>query len=241
LLDLDIHFGTTALTLDLEPGRGLTDAIENPSRIDGLFIERAMVRANEKLCVLSAEAPMNQPFLTDGSAYYQLQEEMRNAFESTVLDLPRPMLVQHPHLVQDLHVAVVVVEFTLAATRDAIRILSWFKANAPQAKVLVVANRVPAANHEISRKDFEASIERKVDLVIPSEQKVASQAAKLGQPFAKVATGAKLSQPFNQLVTLVTETVEQAEGTGDGAASGSASLLKKLNLKGLLTKAPTKA
>ena len=38
LLDLDVHFGTDALALDLEPGRGLTDAIENPSRIDGLFI-----------------------------------------------------------------------------------------------------------------------------------------------------------------------------------------------------------
>ena len=89
LLDLDVHFGTGALALDLEPGRGLTDAIENPSRIDGLFIERAMVRANEKLCVLSAEAPINQPLLTDGSAFFQLQEEIRNAFESTVLDLPR--------------------------------------------------------------------------------------------------------------------------------------------------------
>jgi pilus assembly protein CpaE len=241
LLDLDVHFGTTALTLDLEPGRGLTDAIENPSRIDGLFIERAMVRANEKLCVLSAEAPMNQPFLTDGSAYYQLQEEMRNAFESTVLDLPRTMLVQHPHLVQDIHVAVVVVEFTLAATRDAIRILSWLKANAPQSKVIVVANRVPAGNHEISRKDFEASIERKVDLVVPSDQKVAAQAAKLGQPFAKVATNAKIGQPFSQLVGLVTATVEQAEGAGDGSEAATASLLKKLNIKGLLSKAPTKA
>ena len=81
LLDLDVHFGTGALALDLEPGRGLTDAIENPSRIDGLFIERAMVRANDKLCVLSAEAPINQPLLTDGSAFFQLQEEIRHAFE----------------------------------------------------------------------------------------------------------------------------------------------------------------
>jgi pilus assembly protein CpaE len=241
LLDLDVHFGTTALTLDLEPGRGLTDAIENPSRIDGLFIERAMVRANEKLCVLSAEAPMNQPFLTDGSAYYQLQEEMRNAFESTVLDLPRSMLIQHPHLVQDIHVTVVVVEFTLAATRDAIRILSWLKSNAPQSKVIVVANRVPPGNQEISRKDFEASIERKVDLVIPLDTRMAAQAAKLGQPFAKVATAAKLSQPFAQLVNLVTATVEQAEEAGDGAEAGTASLFKKLNLKGLLSKAPAKA
>ena len=104
LLDLDVHFGTGALSLDLEPGRGLTDAIENPSRIDGLFIERAMVRANDKLCVLSAEAPINQPLLTDGSAFYQLQEEIRHAFEGTVIDLPRHMLVQHPHLVNDVQV-----------------------------------------------------------------------------------------------------------------------------------------
>ncbi|KAL8808427.1 MAG: hypothetical protein Q9200_004283, partial [Gallowayella weberi] len=79
LLDLDVHFGTGALALDLEPGRGLTDAIENPSRIDGLFIERAMVKASEKLAVLSAEAPINSPLLTDGAAFYQLQEEMRGA------------------------------------------------------------------------------------------------------------------------------------------------------------------
>jgi pilus assembly protein CpaE len=98
LLDLDVHFGTGALALDLEPGRGLTDAIENPSRIDGLFIERALVRVNDKLAVLSAEAPINQPLLTDGSAFFQLQEEIRGAFECTVVDLPRHMLVQHPML-----------------------------------------------------------------------------------------------------------------------------------------------
>src|SRR3546814_5547740 len=70
--------------MDLEPGRGLTDAIENPSRIDGLFIERAMVKASEKLAILSAEAPISQPMMTDGAAFYQLQEEFRSAFECSV-------------------------------------------------------------------------------------------------------------------------------------------------------------
>jgi pilus assembly protein CpaE len=241
LLDLDIHFGTGALSLDLEPGRGLTDAIENPSRIDGLFIERAMVRANEKLCVLSAEAPLNQPLLNDGTAFFQLQEELRNAFESTVLDLPRSMLVQHAHLVQDVHVVVVAVEFTLAATRDAIRILSWLKANAPQAKVLVVANRVPSGAQEISRKDFEQSIERSVDIVIPFEPKAAAQSAKLGQPFAKVATSAKIQGPLTQLVNLAVSTVEGLEGGSDKAAETPRSLLDKLNLKGLVAKKPKPA
>ena len=174
-LDLDIHFGTGALSLDLEPGRGLTDAIENPSRIDGLFIERAMVRANERLSVLSAEAPINQPLMTDGTAYFQLQEEMKNAFESTVVDLPRHMLIQYPHMVHDAHVAVVVSELTLAATRDTIRILAWLKSNAPQTKVIVVSNRVPSGGAlEISKKDFEQSIERNIDILFPDEAKAAA-------------------------------------------------------------------
>src|SRR6186713_121568 len=203
LLDLDVHFGTGALALDLEPGRGLTDAIENPSRIDGLFIERAMVRANERLSVLSAEAPINQPLVTDGAAFFQLQEEMRNAFESTVLDLPRHMLIQHPHLVHDAHVAVVVAELTLAATRDTIRILAWLKSNAPQTKVVVVVNRMPSGGAlEISRKDFEQSIERPVDIVFPVDGKLAAQAAKLGKPMAEVASG-KMSAPFTQLSNMV--------------------------------------
>ncbi|MEQ9607229.1 MAG: P-loop NTPase, partial [Kiloniellaceae bacterium] len=38
LIDLDLEFGTIALSLDLEPTRGLREALENPARVDGLFI-----------------------------------------------------------------------------------------------------------------------------------------------------------------------------------------------------------
>jgi pilus assembly protein CpaE len=240
LLDLDVHFGTGALALDLEPGRGLTDAIENPSRIDGLFIERAMVRANERLSVLSAEAPIHQPLMTDGSAFFHLQEEMRTAFESTVMDLPRHMLIQHPHLVHDAHVAVVVAELTLAATRDAIRILAWLKSNAPQTKVIVVANGVPNGGAlEISRKDFEQSIERNVDIVFPFDGKLAAQSAKLGKPLAEIASG-KMSAPFNSLVNMVlSHASEEGAGAEAQKSAGSKSLVS--NLKSMLAKPKAKA
>ncbi len=240
LLDLDVHFGTGALALDLEPGRGLTDAIENPSRIDGLFIERAMVRASDMLAVLSAEAPINSPIVTDGAAFYQLQEEIRGAFECTLVDLPRAMLVNHPHLITDIQVAVVTTDFTLAAARDTIRILSWFKSNAPHTKVVVVANRVqPAAQLEISRKDFEGSIERKIDFVLPFEAKLAAQAAKLGKPLAEVAKGNKALSPMNDLADQLLKSAEAdapadkgkggSKGKGGGAVTpGGGSLLGRL-------------
>ena len=242
LLDLDVHFGTGALSLDLEPGRGLTDAIENPSRIDGLFIERAMVKANEKLAVLSAEAPINQPMLTDGSAFYQLQEEMRGAFECTVIDLPRNMLVQHPHLMNDVHATVLVTELTLASARDTIRLLSWLKSNAPQSSVMVVANRVPTSGTgEISRKDFETSIERKIDYVVPADMKVATQAAKLGKTIAEVGKGSKVGGIVTDITNRLVATGEEtaAATTGNEEAKGKNSLLGRLG--GLKAMLPGKA
>ncbi len=240
MLDLDIHFGTGALALDLEPGRGLTDAIENPSRIDGLFIERAMVRANDKLAVLSAEAPIHQAMLSDGSAFFQLQEEMKSAFECTVVDLPRNMLVQHPHLMSDVQATVLVTEMTLAAARDVIRLLAWLKSNAPQSAVFVVANRVPTAGiPEISRKDFEASIERKVDFAIPLDQKLAAQAAKLGKPLAEAGKGAKTSQAFLALASRLVSAAEESADDTAAATSGNKSLLGRLG--GLKAMMPSKA
>jgi pilus assembly protein CpaE len=232
LLDLDVHFGTGALTLDLEPGRGLTDAIENPSRIDGLFIERAMVKASDKLSVLSAEAPINSPVMTDGAAFFQLQEEIRSAFECTVVDLPRSMLVNYPHLISDVQVAVLVTELTLAAARDAIRIISWFKSNAPHTQLIVVANRVPTGVLEISRKDFEGSIERKIDYVIPLDSKTAVQAAKLGKPLAEAGKNVKALAPLADIATRVIaitdsgEEVSRDKGKSKGGKGGS--LLGKL-------------
>ena len=235
LLDLDVHFGTGALALDLEPGRGLTDAVENPSRIDGLFIERAMVRASEKLAVLSAEAPINAPPATDGTVFRQLQEEMRAAFETTVVDLPRAMLVQYPTLMADVPIAVIVTELTLAAARDTIRLLSWMKTHGPQALVHVVANRIAATGQpEINRKDLETSIEHRIDHAVPLDPKLACLAAKLGKPMAEAGRGSKTVAPLHDLMNAVAGAAT-AEGGTKPVRSGS--LVGRLgDLKGLLAK-----
>ncbi|WP_404480630.1 pilus assembly protein CpaE [Novosphingobium sp. BL-52-GroH] len=231
LLDLDIHFGTGALCLDLEPGRGLTDAIENPSRIDGLFIERAMIRANDNLAILSAEAPINTPLMTDGSAFVQLAEEFRAAFEMTVVDMPRNMLINFPQLVTDVNVVVLVTEMTLASARDSIRMLSWFKANAPQTRLLIVANKVQPALAEISKADFEASIETKIDLLIPYDLKAASMAAKLGQTFADANRATKAGSVMRELAREIADSGEAQVVSGP-----KASLLGKIDFKAMIPK-----
>ena len=238
LLDLDVHFGTGALALDLEPGRGLTDAIDNPSRIDGLFIERAMIRANDNLAILSAEAPINSPLMTDGSAFVQLEEEFRQAFEMTMIDLPRNMLINFPHLLAEVNAVVLATEMTLASARDTIRILAWLKTNAPHALPIVVANKVQSGQLEISKADFEASIERKIDFTIPFDGKAAVNAAKLGQTFVDANRSAKAASVIRQVGERI---LGASEEEGEEEPSGKKSLLGSFDLKSLLPKKAPKA
>ena len=241
LLDLDVHFGTAALTLDLEPGRGLIDAIDNPSRIDGLFIERAMIRANDNLAILSAEAPINSPMLTDGAAFMQLQEEFRHAFDMTLIDMPRNMLINFPHLLSEVNVVTLVTEMTLASARDTIRALSWLKTNAAHAVPIIVANKVQPASAEISKADFEASIERPIDIQIAYDQKAASNAAKLGQTFAAANASSKATAGIKQLANRIVNTSGEEAADGGDAGGDKKSLLGSFDLKSLLAKKDKKA
>lgn len=238
LLDLDVHFGTGAMAFDLEPGRGLTDALENPSRIDGLFIERAMVRATDRLAVLSAEAPINQPLMADGAALFQLQEEMRQAFDCLVIDMPRGTMMQHPHLLAEVQSIVVVSDLTLAGTRDTIRMLSWLRSNAPGAKVTIVANRIATGTpSEISRKDFESSIERKIDFTIPLDTKIAIAAAKSGKCLAETAGSNKFAAPLISLARTLLDGIAAAAEDETASKSLIGNLKSLLATKSKLAKA----
>src|SRR3546814_2942498 len=152
--------------------------------------------------VCSSDLPIHQPVMTDGSAFFQLEEELRGAFEMTIVDIPRQVLIPFPHLVSEAGTILLVTDVTLAAARDTIRLLSWFKQNVPGARVLLVANKVQNAIGELSRKEFESSIEHPVDIVIPFDPKLVSQAAKLGKSYAEVCKGTKAGHVWTQLMQI---------------------------------------
>ncbi|MFK7842001.1 MAG: CpaE family protein, partial [Sphingorhabdus sp.] len=136
------------------------------------------------------------------------------------------------HLLGDVNATVIVTELTLASARDCIRLLSWLKSHAAQSKVYVVANKVQSSNLEISRQDFENSIERKIDIMIPNDPKTAAQAAKLGQAMVDAGKSSKASAKIIELTNLVLGSVDGGE---DEAAEEKKSFMGKLGgLKAML-------
>jgi pilus assembly protein CpaE len=148
--------------------------------------------------------------------------------------MPRNMLVNFPQLLADVNRVVLATEMTLASARDTIRILSWLRAHASHAQVLVVANKVQPALSEISKSDFEASIERKIDLSIPYDLKGASNAAKLGQTFAEANRTTKAGAVLRELAEMV---IGASDGTEAAVpAASKKALLSKFDFKTMLVK-----
>ena len=151
------------------------------------------------------------------------------------------MLINFPHLLADVNVVIVATELTLAGARDAIRLLSWLKTNAAHAQALVVANKVQSGVGEISRADFEASIERKINFTVPYDIKAAANAAKLGQTFVAANRATKAGGVVRDVAEAVISSGVDAGADGEkgpSAKGGKASLLGKFDLKKMLASKP---
>lgn len=223
LVDLDMHFGTGALTFDLEPGRGLTDALENPSRVDGLFIERAMIKESDNLSILGSEAPLNDPSYTDPAALNHLLIEMRNNFKYVILDLPRTIVADYPMLISETDEVILVSDLSLAATRDVVRFIAFCKAAAPQVKVRILINKSAGPGMvEVTKKDFEATIEQSVDWEIPLDNKLMLQVAKSGKTLSQSAKHSKLSKHIHTICDSFTGGNNEEEKTSLFAKIGLA-------------------
>jgi len=203
LVDLDLHFGTVALKLDLDPGSGLCEALEQPSRIDSLFIERAMIKVTDHLRVLAAEASAAQHLAVDAGAVDMLLHELRRKFVRVVVDLPRgasPM--QRVVLAAASHV-VVFCERSLAGLRDTIRLQTLMREQAPQARLWLAEAGASGERAPIGKSEFEKGIGKSLDANVPYDAKSANAAANSGQPLPAAAPRSAVVRELRQLTALL--------------------------------------
>jgi pilus assembly protein CpaE len=203
LLDLDLQFGNVALGLDLEPGRGLREALEHPERIDGLFVSGAMT-GTPRLRVLAAEEPLDDHPLLDPSSVDPLLAALNDDFDCVIVDVPRALDGMARRLLARADATVIVGDFSLAAMRDTHRLIVLTAVLRPGVAPIVLVNRAGAlARGEIDHAAFEKGIGRKIDCVIPYDAKAAVAMAQHGKPLPAAAQSSKATAALRRLaVTL---------------------------------------
>jgi pilus assembly protein CpaE len=203
LVDLDLHFGTVALKLDLDPGSGLCEALEQPSRIDSLFIERAMIKVSDNLRILAAEASTAQHVAVDAGAVDMLLHELRRKFVRVAVDLPRGVSPMHRVVLAAANQVVVFCEHSLAGLRDTIRLQTLVREQAPQARLWLVEAGASGERAPIGKSEFEKGIGKSLDASLSYDPKSARAAANSGQPLPATAPRSAIVRELRQLTALL--------------------------------------
>jgi pilus assembly protein CpaE len=201
LVDLDLHFGTVALKLDTDPGNGLCEALEQPSRIDSLFIERAMIKVTDNLRILAAEAAMTDPLIVDTGAIDVLLYELRRKFQWVVIDMPRFVSPLQRVVLAAASRTIVLCERSLAGLRDTIRVQTVLREHAPQSRVLLIESGAHGDRATVGKSEFEKAAGKSFDGSLSYDTKAAGAAANAGQPVPMAAPRSVYAREINQLVT----------------------------------------
>jgi pilus assembly protein CpaE len=204
LVDLDLHFGTLALSLDLEPGRGLRQALEHPERTDGLLLASAMVKGDEQLPILGGEESLEEDLRFDSDGAEALLNALAQDYDCLMIDLPRTLDGAARHVLATADNTLIVTDFSLAALRDAFRLSSLVKSLAGAGAPMVVASQVGALHRgEIGRTEFERGLGTAVDFVVPFDPKAARAMAVGGKTLPAVDGASKAAVEMRRIAARI--------------------------------------
>lgn len=188
LLDADLHRGDVAMLLGVRVTGGLRTAMETPTRVDELFIERTAQildssAAADRLSVLASEERLSDPLFYEPGAAAQLMRMMQRRYAVIVGDVP---LRQDPHMLDFLSLAhrrILVMEPTLVSIRDTLRVLALPNGPVQARRPIIVLNRAERPGG-LSRRQVAEGLGITPDVTIPDLPKQLGPAATLGLPQA---------------------------------------------------------
>ena len=181
LLDADLHRGTAALMLGVEPGPGLAATLESPERIDSLLAERVALSAGDRLDVLATQLDLAQEAQCAPGAVVTLLNAIRRRYNVIVADVPYISTVLHRDLIAQAQQRVLVLVPTLAAIRDALRHLALHRTLALPQRPAIVLNRLGMPGG-LSRTEVEQALGMRVDVVIPDMPRQMNTGMLMGDP-----------------------------------------------------------
>lgn len=211
LVDLDLEFGTIALSLDLEPTRGLREALETPARIDNLFISSATAKLSDNLSIMATEENLAHGHSFSPNAVEVLFETLAHEHSCIVVDLPRALYSVRDEVLNEATHVILVTELSLPALRDSIRLLGIVEEAAPKTPITVVANRCKGGQQAMGQGEFQKALGRKVDLTITDESKLFNDAANTGKPVVNQSGRSKAAKSLRSIAGIIASDGADAE------------------------------
>lgn len=198
VVDMDIHFGTVALYFNLKSNDGLNTALEDPERVDQLFLERLFIAVNERLNILTSEVPVNETKNYSQDSIKQLLSYLSKLFHYVIVDIPHNFDEAAGFILQRSNIHILVTEASLAGLRDSGRIIRYLGEDQLNYRLILVLNKfIKEGEGKLSPEDFENTLKRKVDHLVPYEASINNELINAGKTILEVDT--PLKRPIQEL------------------------------------------
>ncbi|HVB16023.1 MAG TPA: cellulose synthase operon protein YhjQ/BcsQ [Stellaceae bacterium] len=144
LLDLDLHGGDAALQLHATPTHALREALDDPERIDELFLERGVVSVGGRLGLLAGLEPLSDRLVPSEDAVQLLLQKLLTHFRYVLVDLSSEIAQSQPSLLHMPSTLLLVSDGSLTSIRDVGRWRELLGPNTPERTVVHVLNKQSA-------------------------------------------------------------------------------------------------
>jgi len=206
LIDFDLHYGSLMLALDLEAIDALREALDQPDRIDALFIRQVAQKKTEYLYAIGAEEAPTGGFQARPHAASDFLRSVHRRFRWVVVDVPRGDPVIQRQVIEASTDVLLVTDLSLPGVRDAMRLQQLVHDVAPGARLhLATSGVVEARRSAVKVADVERTLSRKVDCQIPADLSAALAAVNLGKPVSEAAPNSGIVKSLKPFVAALDE------------------------------------
>ncbi len=178
LVDLDLQKGDAALQLDAKPGHALCEALDQPDRVDRLFLERGVRQITGRLDLLASLEPLSSPVSFSEEALLWLLDKLLPRYRLTVVEVPPAEAARLIWALGLPSTCLLVSNPSLAGARDMARWSDAIGPNTPERSTLHVLNHC-TPHGGLSHADFARALGKTPDAIIPYDREIA-EAATLG-------------------------------------------------------------
>jgi pilus assembly protein CpaE len=211
VLDFDVQFGQVAINLDLKGSHGVLDLLENPDRLDVMFLESIMTHHKSGIDVLVAPDVLVALDAIEPELVVRVIGVAAELYDYVVVDMPLALTPWSQSVLGRSDVAVMVGQLTVPGIRQLRRLAGILASDGVgDVSTLVVLNRFLGGwKTSIRPKEAEKVLGRPIDYLVANDFKVASACVDEGVPLAEVNKRSQIAKNISDMtkgiLTLLSE------------------------------------
>lgn len=205
LVDLDLDYGSAALTLNIKSDRSLIDLFKKYGTAEAALLESYLEEHSSGLRILTGGSPETEKYHLNRNQLQQALTELLYLYDYVVIDMPTRI---SGFLIPALDLADLLFAITtpdIAGVRNIRLFLKLlYGIGYPHQRIRVLLNREDSSTG-IGPADVEIALKERLHTIIPADYKRATLSLNRGVPLIKLYPRSKVAKAFHRLARKVVE------------------------------------